>query len=1165
MHGGNSIFGGASVMDKSGVAIKAGDSVVCSGMFGNKTFPINRVDAVKKMVYSSSSSSSGYAATKCTKANPSAAVKDTKGRVLKVGDNVKCKGTFSSPTFKITKLDGTGGKVFNGSTSYVGATKCTYVDASQAVTNSAGKAIKAGDNVTCKGTFGSSSFPVLKVDGATRKVFKTSSSSFDSSKCTLSNASATIKNSAGKVMKVGDSVTCKGTFGSSSFKISKIDDKAMKVFNGNTSYVNTKCSLNDSGATVMNSKQAVVKVGDSVTCKGTFGSKIFAVTKIDKAANKIFDGNTGYVNTKCTKNDLSQPVMNSTGKTPISQGDNVTCSGLTGKKTFDVTKVDPAAKKVFTGTTSYASNKCTKNNAGAVADDAVGKPIRVGTPVTCQGTFGKASFSVTRIDAAAKKVYKGNTGYASTKCTIDDATASLPDSKGADMKVGDNVTCKGTFGSKTFAITKIDDPSSKVFNGNTSYVNTACTKNNIGDKGVSGVRSAIKIQIKPANLVAQKGKIEAAAGHKILGYTDKTGANPVQLGGDYVEEGGALSMMTTLSTYIVIFDGTVNPTTFNNVVAADKTLKSIMNVDKVLQKTVPASYDALLSGDGASGTKSAIKIQIKPANLTAQKAAIEAAAGHKLLGYTDKTGGNPVQLGGNFVGEGGALATMTTLSTYIVVFNGTVNPVSFASKVAASKVLKPLMNIDTKVVPVPASYDALLSGDGASGTKSAIKIQIKPANLTAQKAAIEAAAGHKLLGYTDKKGAKPVQLGGNFVEEGGALATLTTLSTYIVVFNGIVNPVSFASKVAASKVLKPLMNVDKVLQSSVPASFEALSAGPAANGPAANTSANGPAGNTSANGPAGNTSANGPAGNTSANGPAGNTSANGPAAEAAAEEAAAVEAAVEEAAAAPGAKPASVVAAASAAGASPAVVAAASAAAKKPGSTPQSVAAAIDKAQDAEAASSAANSSASTNSATCKLPSGKTFKMAKSQGEAWEPIEDSDEPVQITEDQAVASRAEGGAGAIDIAKIRQSSMNRSVWYTFTIKMGKWYGITATASDASSALTMMQGKLDKLTGVRVIKGIDHETIRTIEKSPLVEFTIEELQRTIDSLLASKKSNPAMASRIDEEVSQYRTAKAALQETLPAPAAAAAGGGGRSRKNRHRYLSKNKSKKRGHRRR
>lgn len=68
-------------MDKSGVAIKAGDSVVCSGMFGSKAFAINHVDAVKKMVFpgTSSSSTSGYAATKCTKANPSAAVKDAEG------------------------------------------------------------------------------------------------------------------------------------------------------------------------------------------------------------------------------------------------------------------------------------------------------------------------------------------------------------------------------------------------------------------------------------------------------------------------------------------------------------------------------------------------------------------------------------------------------------------------------------------------------------------------------------------------------------------------------------------------------------------------------------------------------------------------------------------------------------------------------------------------------------------------------------------------------------------------------------------------------------------------------------------------------------------------------------------------------------------------------
>ena len=135
MRGGNDIIGGSTVTGKDGKAITKGNTVTCSGLFGNKTFKVDSIDTVKKLV-----NPGKYAAGKCTKVDPNASVKDKTGRALKVGDNVKCSGTFSSPTFKIAKLEGATGKVFDAKNNgYVGATKCTYQAAGM-------KATKKTDN-----------------------------------------------------------------------------------------------------------------------------------------------------------------------------------------------------------------------------------------------------------------------------------------------------------------------------------------------------------------------------------------------------------------------------------------------------------------------------------------------------------------------------------------------------------------------------------------------------------------------------------------------------------------------------------------------------------------------------------------------------------------------------------------------------------------------------------------------------------------------------------------------------------------------------------------------------------------------------------------------------------------------------------------------------------
>jgi hypothetical protein len=1014
----------------------------------------------------------------------------------------------------------------------------------------------------------------------------------------------------GKAIARGNTVTCSGLFGSKTFKVDSIDT-AKKLVNPGK-YAAGKCTKVDPNATVKDTKGFALKVNHDVTCKGLFGSSTFKIAKVDGATGKVFDAkNNGYVAaTKCTYQPPSAPARKKTDgrrsaiRVQIKEADiktyKIDIERLTGSILLGYTKKDGslpvqlggnmnpdgtleeeggALKTLTTLSTYILIFKDTiipkEFETGAAKDSKLKSRINVDiktTPVPSSyaqliarpSSSGRETAVKIQITPANLSKFKGQIEAAAGFKIL-----GYTDKSGKNpQQLGGSSNPDGTFDEEGGALKTITTLSTYIviFNG---PVNTIAFESKVGSTpalkaimnvdnktspvpasfqdvragpGASGKETAVKIQIKPANLAKFKGQIEAAAGHKILGYTDKSGKNPQQLGGalnpdgTFDEEGGALATITTLSTYIVIFNGAVNVTAFASKVASTPALKAIMNVDNKTSP-VPASFNDVRAGTGASGTETAVKIQIKPANLSKFKADIEKAAGHKILGYTDKSGKNPQQLGGalnpdgTFDEEGGALATITTLSTYIVIFNGAVNVTAFASKVASTPALKAIMNVDTKTSPVPASFNDVRAGPGASGTQTAIKIQIKPANLTANKEEIEAAAGgHKILGYTDKSGKKPVKLqaggslnpDGTFDEEGGALATITMLSTYIVVFNGAVNPTAFASKVASTPALKKIMNVDTKL-TDVPSSFtELLSAPPPSNTGSSNTG--------------------------SSNTGSSNTGSSAPPEE----QAAAVEAAAD----APNAAAAAEAVASTTS--DPVLVAAAERAAAKPGATPASVQRAVQAAAAAAPAAAAPISdNLSDDTALCRLPNGKAGTQP-----SWEPDQDYPNPVSVLPAQVPSSMEVSVTGISEkhIQPTKTKIGTRTLYYTFVLIKGKVFGITAAASSIGNAIELMQAKMNKESGVIKLNVVtpDIAKIYSTESAEEIQHLIESLEATIATLQDSAPANPATAVTIQKQIATHKKTISALKIALPEYKRASQSGG--RRKSRKHYSNKLRSSRR-----
>ena len=904
------------------------------------------------------------------------------------------------------------------------------------------------------------------------------------------------------------------------------------------------------GSTVKGKDGKAISAGNTVTCSGLFGSKTFTVISIDAAKkgappSLVNPGN--YAAAKCTKVDLNAPVKDTKGFA-LSVNHDVTCKGLLGSSTFKIQRVDRATGKVFDAKNNgyVAATKCTYQAPGA----AVTKK-----------TNGKRSAIKVQIKEADIKFYKTDierlTGSILLGYTKKDG--SMP------VQLGGNMNPDGTLEEEGGALKTLTTLSTYILIFKDTIIptefETAAAKDIIlksrinVDKQLtpvpssyaqlisgpssSGRETAVKIQIKPADLSKFKDDIEKAAGFKILGYTDKSGKNPVQLpqqlggslnpDGTFDEQGGALKTVTLLSTYIVIFSGPVNTIAFESKVAANATLKKIMNVDNKTTP-VPELFNEMRADPGAPGKETAVSIQITIKNLKANKGEIEkAAGGHTILGYTEKSGKNPVQLpqqlggsltpDGTFDEEGGALAMLTTLSTYIVIFNGPVNAIAFASKVAANATLKKIMNVDNKTTPVPESFNKVRAGPGASGkgNETAVSIQITINNLKANKEEIQKEAGHTILGYTEKSGKNPVQLGGSltpdgtFDEEGGALAMLTTLYTYIVIFNGVVNVTAFASKVAANATLKKIMNVDTKL-TDIPASFmKLLSTPPPINTPSNSGSSAPPE-----------------------------------------EQAAAVDAAASASTAAEAAE------AVASTTNDPAIKAAAEAAAAKPGATPASVQRAVQAAASAAPAAAASPTlQEDTHTAVCRLPSGEAGVQPP-----WEPVKDHPEAVAVEYWKVPSSTKVSATGISDdnIHQARTQIGTKTLYYTFVLIKGGIFGITAAANNKNEAIQLMQPKMNKESGVVKVLTVtgDIENILATEAAEEIEHLIESFEGTIGTLLASPVADSATSAAIQQQVATHKKTIATLKASLAEYKKHAQGGG--RRKSRRHYRKKLRSSRR-----
>ena len=124
-----------------------------------------------------------------------------------------------------------------------------------------------------------------------------------------------------------------------------------------------------------------------------------------------------------------------------------------------------------------------------------------------------------------------------------------------------------------------------------------------------------------------------------------------------------------------------------------------------------------------TGTVTAIKMQITLANLKANRNAIEAAAGSRIVGVANSSGVKQ-QLGG-------ALVTMTTTPTLIVAFNGTIDPTRLNTAVKASAALKKvIVGVDTRVTPVPLSIKPVTATGTATGTPTTTPTTRPPTTAT---------------------------------------------------------------------------------------------------------------------------------------------------------------------------------------------------------------------------------------------------------------------------------------------------------------------------------------------------------------------------------------------------------------------------------------------------
>jgi hypothetical protein len=325
------------IKGKNGVVINIGDIISCTSSVPGQGITDKTVESIDYATgkVKVKGATSLYDATKvCTsKGAVPTEIKDKNGVVINIGDIISCTSSVYGQgiTDKIVEsIDYATGKVkVKGAINRYDATKvCTSKGAAPtSIKNTDGDDIRVGQMVSCEG-----SSRLTSKDGVVKSIVGTKvfigSTSYEATKCKLiGDVPNEVKDKDGKVLKVGELVTCKSTTGSTSSMaggvtnepIKSIDYAAGKVKAGSMGYsyvAATKCtSAGDAPTEVKDMNGVVIHVNDLVTCKSTTGStSSYAggvtnapVKSIDYAAGKVKAGSAGFSYVAATKCTLTSP------------------------------------------------------------------------------------------------------------------------------------------------------------------------------------------------------------------------------------------------------------------------------------------------------------------------------------------------------------------------------------------------------------------------------------------------------------------------------------------------------------------------------------------------------------------------------------------------------------------------------------------------------------------------------------------------------------------------------------------------------------------------------------------------------------------------------------------------------------------------------------------
>ena len=397
----------AAAVNSSGkLTLAVGKSVTCKSMTGtSKPFTIKTLKQVGKTTQVSDGKTS-YVSTKCAIAGPALVpgkAVDIGGKPITAATSVTCKGVLgTSKAFKPTaiKLVGKDMQVFNGKSGYVANKKCTVVPPVGVALDTQNNKLAVGNTVTCKGILGTSKpFKISSIQpvGGKVQVFNGKTGYVSATKCKLVTAvNPAAHDTAGKEIKVGATVTCKGMLGTSKpFTVTDIQTVkgAVQVFNGKSGYVAaTKCTLVETG---VESAQDIngqdIKKGNMVECSGLFGKSSFLVDNIQvvNGVAKVYSGNTSYTSTKCKK---LEEVLNAVEITGIT---NPTDPAIVGKVEHAAGQKAIAAIPKGKPAIPLTKGGTRKLQRGGLSLGSIGAAIKTGAKkLVPTSTAGKAAAGV---------------------------------------------------------------------------------------------------------------------------------------------------------------------------------------------------------------------------------------------------------------------------------------------------------------------------------------------------------------------------------------------------------------------------------------------------------------------------------------------------------------------------------------------------------------------------------------------------------------------------------------------------------------------------------------------------------------------------------------------------------------------------------------------------